>query len=147
MGHYMKKLLAVKLVIFLQMASGFPGSMSAEEPATGTYNAIYTIGGATYRTTFSLQDSGYTKEFYFLDEDELISRCAGEYRISKTTLYRTDRTCQFLRAEEPDAPENHADAETKIKSVTDSSFTLFLNKEDTAVPDTALWLTFVKKKD
>lgn len=111
---------------------------------SGIYVADYDIGGGTYRTTFEFVDSLFEKNFYFIDEDELVWRCKGKYEIKNGKLFREKRICEFLRAEEPLSPESYPDITSNIKSLTDSSFSIYLNKGGNSVPDTSLWLHFKK---
>lgn len=110
----------------------------------GIYVADYDVGGGTYRTTFTFADSLYKKEFYFMDEDELVWRCAGLYKLDNKNLIRKNRICEFLRSEEPQPPKSCDDIISTIKNITDSSFSLLLKKDENSVPDTTLWLEFIK---
>lgn len=110
----------------------------------GRYVGNFDVGDATYQTSFLFHDSTFTKEFSFVDEDELIWRCTGTYALDGEFFLRTRRVCEFLRAEEPDLPESYTDVTSTFKEMTDTSFVLCFEKDDNSVPDTSLCVRFVR---
>ena len=111
----------------------------------GEYKAEYAVGGGAYRTSFTFFDSTYFMEFFFTDEEELVWRCNGSYSIAGNILFRRERRCEFLRSEEPQGSISCGDLKSEIQNLTDTSFTIHLDKIDNGVPDTSLWLKFKKK--
>lgn len=111
---------------------------------SGNYVVDYDVGGGTYRTTFEFTDSLFEKKFYFVDEEELVWQCKGKYEIINSKLTRNERICEFLRSEDPQLPESYPVITSNIKNITDSSFTIYLNKGENSIPDTSLWLVFKK---
>lgn len=90
----------------------------------------YNIQEAIYfKIAFILSDSTYQK--YFIKDDlDTVWQCYGNYKFTDSLFIRTNRTCQFVRQEEPKAPEKYPDLILRAKNVSQNKFTILIEEND-----------------